>query len=106
MVKKLLVPLGSINHTGAGEFKVTPDRWQSKTLLTVDEHGSNIARNSVFDCHFRKESDKWQSKNLFLMIYSLLSLIVLKFSITTYQVCYHAVAIAQNSLFPVDKEIN
>ena len=24
---------------------------QSKTLLTIDERGSNIARNSVFDCH-------------------------------------------------------
>ena len=30
---------------------ITPDRWQSKTLLTFDEHGSKIARNSVFDCH-------------------------------------------------------
>ena len=27
------------------------DRWQSKTLLTIDEHGSKFARNSVFDCH-------------------------------------------------------
>ena len=29
----------------------TPDRQQSKTLLTIDECGSNIASNSVFDCH-------------------------------------------------------
>ena len=28
---------------------LTPDRWQSKLLLTIDEHGPNIARNSVFD---------------------------------------------------------
>ena len=27
----------------------TPDRRQSKTLLTIHEHGSKIARNSVFD---------------------------------------------------------
>ena len=29
----------------------TPGRWQSKTLFTIDESGSKIARNSVFDCH-------------------------------------------------------
>ena len=31
--------------------RFTPDRWQSKTLLTIDERGSKIARNGVFDCH-------------------------------------------------------
>ena len=29
----------------------TPERWQSKMHLTVDEGGSKITRNSVFDCH-------------------------------------------------------
>ena len=29
----------------------TPDRWLSKMLLTIDERGSKIASNSVFDCH-------------------------------------------------------
>ena len=29
----------------------TSDRRQSKTLLKIDEHGSKIIRNSVFDCH-------------------------------------------------------
>ena len=29
---------------------LTPDRWQSKTLLTIEERGSKIVRNSVFDC--------------------------------------------------------
>ena len=29
----------------------TPGRRQSKTLLTIDERGSKIARNSVYDCH-------------------------------------------------------
>ena len=28
-----------------------PDRRQTKTLLTIDERGSKINRNSVFDCH-------------------------------------------------------
>ena len=30
--------------------RITPDRRQSKTLLTVDERGSKLARNSIFDC--------------------------------------------------------
>ena len=29
----------------------TPGRRQSKTLLTIDEPGSKLARNSVFDCN-------------------------------------------------------
>ena len=29
----------------------TPGRLQLKTLLKIDERGSKIARNSVFDCH-------------------------------------------------------
>ena len=31
--------------------RYTPGRWQSKMLLTMDERGSKIARNSVFDRH-------------------------------------------------------
>ena len=30
---------------------ITPDRRQSETLLTIDEHRSKIARISVLDCH-------------------------------------------------------
>ena len=30
---------------------ITPDRRQSKTLLTIDERGPKIARNSIIDCH-------------------------------------------------------
>ena len=30
---------------------LTPDGRQSKLLLTIDDHGSKIARNSVFNCH-------------------------------------------------------
>ena len=33
-------------------LKHPPGRRQSITLLTIDERGSKIARNSVFDCHF------------------------------------------------------
>ena len=40
------------------ETYITPGRRQSKTLLTVDERGSKIARNSVFDCHL--SPDWWQ----------------------------------------------
>ena len=36
---------------------VTLDRWQSETFLTIDERGSYIARNSVYDCHL---SPDWQ----------------------------------------------
>ena len=38
----------------------TLDIRQSKTLLTIDERGSKIVRNSVVDCHF----GKWQSKTV------------------------------------------
>ena len=31
----------------------TPGRGQLKTLLTINERGSKMARNSVFDCHFK-----------------------------------------------------
>ena len=30
---------------------ITPDRLQSKTLLSIDERGSKIARKCVFDCY-------------------------------------------------------
>ena len=50
----------------------TPDRQQSKTLLTIDERGSH---------------EKWQSKTLsFLTICDLRSSIVLAFSIAAYLV--------------------
>ena len=52
-----------------------------------------IARNSVFDCHFlpvgrqmaiEKSGDKWQSKTLFQTIFDLRSSIVLTFLIAAY----------------------
>ena len=61
---------------------ITPVKRQWKTLLdlTIDECGSIIARNSVFDCHLAIE-------NSVLTIFDLRSLIVLKFSIAVYPVC-------------------
>ena len=37
--------------TGGKFWPVTPERLQWKTLLIIDEHGSKMVRNSVFDCH-------------------------------------------------------
>ena len=33
------------------ESELTPGRWQSKTVITIDKNGSKIAGNSVFDCY-------------------------------------------------------
>ena len=63
-----------------------PDRRQAKTLLTIDEQGSKIARNSVSISICRQSGDKWQSITLFLMIFDLRSSIVLMFSIVAYPV--------------------
>ena len=41
----------------------TGDRWQSKTLLTINEHGSKITRNSVFDCHLWPVGEQMGIKN-------------------------------------------
>ena len=53
-------------------------------LLTIDERGSKIARNSVF-------GDKWQLKTLFLKIFDLCSSIVLTFLIAVYPLCLREV---------------
>ena len=47
----------------------TPDRRQSKTLLTIDERGSKIAaRNSDFDSHLSPLFFyKWFKKNIFFL---------------------------------------
>ena len=41
----------SQTHQLAGYAMLTPDRRQLKTLLTINECGSKIVRNSDFDCH-------------------------------------------------------
>ena len=40
----------SIDERHSGLLLITPSRRQSKTLLTIDERGSKTARNGVFDC--------------------------------------------------------
>ena len=56
----------------------TPDRQQSKTLLTINEHGSKIARNSVFECHLSPIRRQMPIQNSEI-IFDLRSLIVLTF---------------------------
>ena len=65
----------------------TPDRRQSKTLITIDERRSKIARTSVFDRCMSQSCHKWQSKTLFLTIFYLCSSIVLTFLIDAYPMC-------------------
>ena len=67
-------------------YITTPGRWQSKTLLTIDEGGSKIARNSFFIAICHQSGDKWHWKTLFLKIFYLSLLIVLTFSIAVYSV--------------------
>ena len=43
--------------------KTTQYRRQSKTLLTIDERGLNIAGNSVFDCHLSPVEQHMAIKN-------------------------------------------
>ena len=57
---------------------------QSKKLFKINERGSKIARNSVFDCLCRQLGDKWQSKTRFLTIFDQRSSIVLMFSIAAF----------------------
>ena len=51
----------------------TPGGRQLKTLLTIEECGSKMARNNVFDSHL---SPDWQSQFLFLTIFDLHSMII------------------------------
>ena len=61
---------------------LTPGRWQSKTLPTIDERGSKIDRNSVFDCHL---SPVWRQmaieNSVSNQIFDQRSTIILVFSI-------------------------
>ena len=68
-------------------FLFTPGRRQSKSLLTIDERGSKIARNSVFDCHLSPVR-QMAIENSFSNDFDLRSSIVLTFSIAAYPVCY------------------
>ena len=48
------------------ESELTPGRRQSKTLLTIDEHGSKIAGNSVFDCYLSSIRRQMAIENCFV----------------------------------------
>ena len=48
--------------------QITPDRRQSKTLLTFDECGSKSIETVFTIAICRQSGDKWQSKALFLTI--------------------------------------
>ena len=50
-------------HADIKTDKSTPGRLQSKTLLTIDEHGSKINRNSVFYCHLSPVGQQMAIKN-------------------------------------------
>ena len=55
-----------------GQSCITPDRGQSKTLLTIDEHRSKSPETvfSMAICH--QLGDKWRLKTLFLTIFYLI----------------------------------
>ena len=58
---------------------ITPDRRQSKTLLTIDEHGSKIAINSVLDCHLSPVGRQMAIENSVSNDFYLRSSIILTF---------------------------
>ena len=64
----------------------TPDRRQSKRLLTIDEHESEIARNSVFHCHLSPVWRQMAIENSVSKVFDLRSSIVLTFLIVAYPV--------------------
>ena len=56
-----ILSLDCIQHDKANVS--TQDRWQSKMLLTIEEHGSKITRNSVLDCHLSQVGQQMAIKN-------------------------------------------
>ena len=70
-------------------YFITPGRRQSKTLSTIDERGSKIDRNSVFDCHLSPVWRQMVIENTVSIDFYLRSKIVLAFSIVAYPVCLY-----------------
>ena len=66
--------------------RVTPDRRQSKTTLTIDERGSKTGRNGVFDCHLSPVGRQITIKNSVSNYSDLRSTIILTFSNIAYPV--------------------
>ena len=58
-----------------------------KRLTTIDERGSKIARNSVFDCHLSHDRRQIAIENSVSNDFYLRSSIILTFSIAAYPVC-------------------
>ena len=71
----------SINHIATHQIG-----GNRKTLLTIDEHGSKIARNSVFDCQLSPNWRQMAIENSVSDHFYLSSSIVLTFSIAAYSV--------------------
>ena len=70
-------------------FVSTPDRRQSKILLTIDERGSEIATNSVFDCNLSPVAmSPMANENSVSNYFCLFSMIILAFSIAAYPVSF------------------
>ena len=65
-------------------FVFTPHRRQSKTLLPMDERGSEIATTSVFECHLSPVGRLMDIENFVSNFFYLRSSIVLTFSIAAY----------------------
>ena len=66
----------------------TPDRRQSKMLLTIDKRGSKITRNSVFNCHLSPVGRQMAIQNSVSNYFDLRLSIVLLFLIAAYPMCY------------------
>ena len=65
-------------------MRTTPGMWQSKTLLTIGEHESKIARNSVSDCHLSRVGRQMLIENSVSDDFYPHSSIVLMFSLAAY----------------------
>ena len=101
-------------HTNSGTFKpasyfsiayTTPGRRQSKTLSTIDERGSKINRNSVFDFHLSPAWRQMAIENTVSIDFYLRSSIVLAFSIVAYPVCIRFARIVQRYGYAFSKSV-
>ena len=75
-------------HINSKNTQFTPDRQHSKTILSIDERGSKIDRNNVFDCLMA-------IKNYVSNYFYLCTSIVLTFSIAAYPVFLYKSKITQ-----------
>ena len=84
-VAKTIQNKGYFFHVSVkNNFVFTPRRRQSKTLLPMDERGSEIATTSVFECHLSPVGRLMDIENFVSNLFYLRSSIVLTFSIAAY----------------------